>query len=141
MRDRANRIRKTAQQDARVIASFLLALNNADAGAMAALFRDDALVNDQLRDFWGRPAIEAWIAREVIADNLRIEVLQMSQHYRVTTVVGAVTGTFDSRGLPNPLVVNLHFSLFNGQIARLFLLLNRQVDTFPDVRCRTLKAI
>ncbi|SDI28194.1 hypothetical protein SAMN04487926_114169 [Paraburkholderia steynii] len=141
MRDRANRIRKTAQQDAQVIASFLLALNNADAGAMAALFRDDALVNDQLRDFWGRPAIEAWIAREVIADNLRIEVLQVSQHYRVTTVVGAVTGTFDSRGLPNPLVVNLHFSLFNGQIARLFMLLNRQVDTFPDVRCRTLKAI
>jgi hypothetical protein len=141
MRDRANRIRKTAQQDAQVIASFLLALNNADAGAMAALFRDDALVNDQLRDFWGRPAIEAWIAREVIADNLRIEVLQMSQHYRVTTVVGAVTGTFDSRGLPNPLIVNLHFSLFNGQIARLFMLLNRQVDTFPDVRCRTLKAI
>jgi hypothetical protein len=141
MRDRANRIKKTAQQDARVIASFLLALNNADAGAMAALFRDDALVNDQLRDFWGRPAIEAWIAREVIADNLRIEVLQMSQHYRVTTVVGAVTGTFDSRGLPNPLIVNLHFSLFNGQIARLFMLLNRQVDTFPDVRCRTLKAI
>ncbi|MFP3555631.1 hypothetical protein SB861_33695 [Paraburkholderia sp. SIMBA_049] len=141
MRDRANRIRKTAQQDAQVIASFLLALNNADAGAMAALFRDDALVNDQLRDFWGRPAIEAWIAREVIADNLRIEVLQVSQHYRVTTVVGAVTGTFDSRGLPNPLVVNLHFSLFNGQIARLFMLLNRQVDTFPDVRSRTLKAI
>ncbi|MGT2477070.1 hypothetical protein BZM27_16360 [Paraburkholderia steynii] len=141
MRDRANRIRKTAQQDAQVIASFLLALNNADAGAMAALFRDDALVNDQLRDFWGRPAIEAWIAREVIADNLRIEVLKVSQHYRVTTVVGAVTGTFDSRGLPNPLVVNLHFSLFNGQIARLFMLLNRQVDTFPDVRCRTLKAI
>lgn len=141
MRDRANRIRKTAQQDAQVTASFLLALNNADAGAMAALFRDDALVNDQLRDFWGRPAIEAWIAREVIADNLRIEVLQVSQHYRVTTVVGAVTGTFDSRGLPNPLVVNLHFSLFNGQIARLFILLNRQVDTFPDVRCRTLKAI
>ncbi|BFG79602.1 hypothetical protein PTKU46_76350 [Paraburkholderia terrae] len=141
MRDRANRIRKTAQQDAQVIASFLLALNNADAGAMAALFRDDALVNDQLRDFWGRPAIEAWIAREVIADNLRIEVLQVSQHYRVTTVVGAVTGTFDSRGLPNPLIVNLHFSLFNGQIARLFMLLNRQVDTFPDVRCRTLKAI
>jgi hypothetical protein len=141
MRDRANRIRKTAQQDAQVIASFLLALNNSDAGAMAALFRDDALVNDQLRDFWGRPAIEAWIAREVIADNLRIEVLQMSQHYRVTTVVGAVTGTFDSRGLPNPLVVNLHFSMFNGQIARLFMLLNRQVDTFPDVRSRTLKAI
>ena len=141
MRDRANRIRKTAQQDAQVIASFLRALNNADATAMADLFRDDALDNDQLRDFWGRPAIEAWIAREVIADNLRIEVLQMSQHYRVTTVMGAVTGTFDSRGLPNPLVVNLHFSLFNGQIARLFMLLNRQLDTFPDVRCRTLKAI
>ncbi|ALL71178.1 hypothetical protein K788_0002002 (plasmid) [Paraburkholderia caribensis MBA4] len=141
MRDRANRIRKTAQQDAQVIASFLIALNNADGTAMAALFRDDALVNDQLRDFWGRPAIEAWIAREVIADNLRIEVLQMAQHYRVTTVVGAITGTFDSRGLPNPLVVNLHFSLFDGKIARLFILLDRQVDTFPDVRSRTLKII
>jgi hypothetical protein len=141
MRDRANRLRKTAQKDAQVIASFLLALNNADAASMGALFRDDALVNDQLRDFWGRPAIEAWIAREVIADNLRIEVLKTGQHYRVTTVTGAVTGTFDTRGLPDPLILNLHFSISDGRIARLFILLNRQIDTFPDVRSCALKII
>ncbi|CAG9221516.1 conserved hypothetical protein [Paraburkholderia sabiae] len=141
MRDREDRIRTTAQKDVEVIASFLLALNRADAGGMGALFREDALVNDQLRDFWGRPAIEAWIAREVIGDNLRIEVMQMFQHYRVTTVTGAITGAFDSTGLPDPLILNLHFSIFDGKIARLFILLDRQIDAFPDLRSRALKAI
>jgi hypothetical protein len=141
MRDREDRIRTTAQKDVDVIASFLLALNRADADGMGALFREDALVNDQLRDFWGRAAIEAWIACEVVADNLRIEVMQMYQHYRVTTVTGAVTGTFDTTGLPDPLVLNLHFSIFDGQIARLFILLDRQADTFPDLRGSVLRMI
>jgi hypothetical protein len=141
MRDREDRIRTTAQKDGEVIASFLMALNRADADGMGALFREDALVNDQLRDFWGRPAIEAWIAREVIADNLRIDVMQMFQHYRVTTVTGAVTGTFDKTALPDPLILNLHFSIFDGQIARLFILLDRRIDSFPDLRSRVLRMI
>jgi len=141
MRGRKKPIRKSAQGDKDVIASFLSAFNRADANAMRAHFRKDALVNDQLRDFWGRPAIEGWIAREVIADSLRIEVLRSFDHYRVTTVVAAITGTFDTSGLPNPLVLNLHFSLLGGKIARLFILLNRQTDTFPDVRRPALKIV
>jgi len=139
MRDQADQTAKTAKKDAHVIASFLSAFNRADAGVMGTLFREDALVNDQLRDFWGRPAIEAWISEEVISDNLRIKVLQTFEHYCVSTVVGAVTGTFDASGLPDPLILNLHFSIFDGQIARLFILLDRQADTSPDVRGRRQK--
>lgn len=133
MRDLEDR-RRNSPKDAHLIASFLSAFNRADADGMRTLFREDALVNDQLRDFWGRTAIEAWIASEVIADSLRIEVLHTFEHYRVTTVVGAITGTFDTNGLPNPLIVNLHFSIFDGQIARLFILLDRKIDTSADVR-------
>jgi hypothetical protein len=28
--------------------------------------RDDALVNDQLRDYWRKPAIREWAARDII---------------------------------------------------------------------------
>ncbi|MBP0589709.1 nuclear transport factor 2 family protein [Paraburkholderia sp. LEh10] len=128
------RIRRVSPKNAHVIASFLAAFNRSDADGMGTLFRDDALVNDQLRNFWGRAAIDAWIASEVIADNLRIEVLHTFEHYRVTTIVGAITGTFDANGLPNPLILNLHFSIFDDRIARLFILLERKVDTSADVR-------
>jgi hypothetical protein len=141
MRDLEDRIRMNLVKDAHVIDSFLSAFNRADADGMGALFRDDALVNDQLRNFWGRSAIDAWIASEVIADNLRIEVLHVFEHYCVTTIVGAITGTFDTRGLPSPLILNLHFSIFEDRIARLFILLDRKIETSADVRNRRPKFV
>ncbi|MBP0588319.1 hypothetical protein J8I87_00995 [Paraburkholderia sp. LEh10] len=141
MCDFEDQIGKNSKANAHVIVSFLSAFNRADADGMGALFRDDALVNDQLRNFWGRSAIHAWIASEVIADNLRIEVLHTFEHYCVTTIVGAITGTFDTKGLPSPLILNLHFSIFDDRIARLFILLDRKVNTSADLRIRGPKIV
>ena len=118
MRDLEDRSRMNLLEDVHVIDSFLPAFNRADADGMRALFKDDALVNDQLCNFWGRSAIDAWIASEVIADNLRIEVLHIFEHYRVTTIVGAITGTFDTKGLPRFLILYLHFSIFEVVVSR-----------------------
>jgi ketosteroid isomerase-like protein len=42
------------------VAAYVEATNRFDLERLLATFVDDALVNDQLRDYWGKPAIREW---------------------------------------------------------------------------------
>ena len=46
----------------RTVAAYVEATNSFDLEGLLATFADDALVNDQLRDYWGKPAIREWAA-------------------------------------------------------------------------------
>ena len=59
-----------------LVAAYVEATNSFDLEGLLATFVDDALVNDQLRDYWGKPAIREWAARDIIGaspDNGRDE--------------------------------------------------------------------
>jgi hypothetical protein len=49
-----------------LVAAYVQATNSFDLDGLLATFADDALVNDQLRDYWGKPAIREWAARDII---------------------------------------------------------------------------
>jgi hypothetical protein len=68
--------------------------------------RDDALVNDQLRDYWRKPAIREWAARDIIGQSLTDNggVTTVIEHYGNLIVTANVGGTFDMRELPDLLV-------------------------------------
>ena len=104
------------------IAAFVDLVNRGDVDALCQLFREDALVNDQLRDHWGRPAIRAWIESDVVGAAMSLQVVSSVEHYGHVVVAAAVRGTFDMRGLPDPLVVSLYFFPSGGGIAQLFIL-------------------
>ncbi len=42
------------------VAAYVEATNRFDLERLIATFADDALVNDQLRDYWGKPSIREW---------------------------------------------------------------------------------
>src|SRR6267142_2672948 len=88
------------------VAAYIHAVNTFDLDAFLATFADDALVNDQLRDHWGKPAIREWAIREVIGDRLTIYVVKVVEHYGHAIVTAHVDGDFDARGLPDPLVLS-----------------------------------
>jgi ketosteroid isomerase-like protein len=48
------------------VSTYVEATNSFDLEGLVATFADDALVNDQLRDYWGKPAIKEWAARDII---------------------------------------------------------------------------
>jgi hypothetical protein len=50
------------------VAAFIRATNIGSRDALLATFADDALVNDQLHDDWGREAIAAQAERDVIGE-------------------------------------------------------------------------
>ena len=107
-----------------MVAAYVRATNLGDLDALLATFVDDALVNDQLRDYWGKEAITAWAARDIIGERLTLTVVNTLQHYGNSIVTAHVDGLFDKRGLPDPLVLAFYFSSYENKIVQLIILRN-----------------
>ena len=108
-----------------LVAAYVEATNSFDLERLLAAFAEDALVNDQLRDYSGREAIREWAARDIIGQGLTMEVTSAIEHYGNFIVTANVNGTFDKRGLPDPLVLAFYFTLHGDQIVQLIILRNR----------------
>jgi ketosteroid isomerase-like protein len=108
-----------------LIAAFVEATNSFDLERLMLSFADDALVNDQLRDYWGKAAIKDWAERDIIGERLTIAVTKVVRHYDNFIVTADIDGNFDKRGLPDPLVVAFYFTPHHDLIIQLIILRNR----------------
>ncbi|HEY3620204.1 MAG TPA: nuclear transport factor 2 family protein [Candidatus Sulfotelmatobacter sp.] len=107
------------------VAAYVEATNSFNLEELLALFADDALVNDQLRDYWRKPAIREWAARDIIGQSLTMDVTAVIEHHGNLIVTANVGGTFDMRGLPDPLVHAFYFTVHGDRIVQLIILRNR----------------
>src|SRR6201998_1376335 len=110
----------------RLVAAFVEATNSFDLDRLTVTFADDALVNDQLRDYWGKAAIRDWAERDIIGERLTIAVTRVARHYDNFIVTADIDGNFDKRGLPDPLVLAFYFTPHDDLILQLIILRNRQ---------------
>jgi hypothetical protein len=108
-----------------LVAAFVEATNNFDLERLTVTFADDALVNDQLRDYWGKAAIRDWAERDIIGERLTIAVTKVVKHYENFIVTADIDGNFDKRGLPAPLVLAFYVTPHNEFIVQLIILRNR----------------
>jgi hypothetical protein len=109
-----------------LVAAFVEATNSFDLERLMVTFADDALVNDQLRDYWGKAAIRDWAERDIIGEKLTIAVTNIVRHYGNFIVTADIDGNFDKRGLPDPLVLAFYFTPHNDVIIQLIILRNRR---------------
>jgi hypothetical protein len=107
------------------VPAYVEATNSFDLEGLLATFADDALVNDQLLDYWGKPAIREWAARDIIGASLTMDVTNVIAHYGNFIVTANVGGKFDMTGLPDPLVYAFYFTLHGDRIVQLIILRNR----------------
>jgi hypothetical protein len=108
-----------------LLATYVEATNSFDLEGLLATFVDDALVNDQLRDYWGKIAIREWAERDIVGEKLTLEVTDVIEHYGNFIVTAKVDGNFDKRGLPIPLVLAFYFTVNENRIVQLIILRNR----------------
>jgi hypothetical protein len=106
------------------VAAYIRATNLCDLNGLLETFVDDALVNDQLIEHWGKEAIAAWATHDIIGERLTLEVVKTVQHYGQTIVTAHVDGLFDKRGLPDPLILAFYFSSCENKIVQLIILRN-----------------
>jgi ketosteroid isomerase-like protein len=105
-----------------LIKDYVDATNSFDLDRLVATFAEDALVNDQLRDYWGRPAIREWAERDIIGERLTMNVLKVISHYGNAILTANVDGGYDKRGLPDPLVLAFYFTAQSDFIVQLIIL-------------------
>jgi hypothetical protein len=108
-----------------LVGAYVEATNSSDLDGLLATFVDDALVNDQLRDYWGKAAIRKWAERDIIGERLRMDVTEVIEHYGNYIVTANVDGNFDKRGLPDPLVLAFYVTPHRNRIVQLIILRNR----------------
>jgi hypothetical protein len=111
------------------VAAFIRGVNAADIDALLGAFAEHAMVNDQLREYWDRSAISTWAEREVVGQHLSLSVRSVVRHREHSVVKASIDGTFDKRGLPDPLVVTFYFSVSDGRIVQLVILRNEGDET------------
>jgi hypothetical protein len=108
-----------------LVAAYVEATNSFDLDRLMATFDENALVNDQLRDYWGKPAIREWAIRDIIGERLTMNVTKVVNHYGNFIVTANVDGNYDKRGLPDPLVLAFYFTAQSDLIVQLIILRNR----------------
>jgi hypothetical protein len=106
-------------------AAYVEATNSFDLERLMTTFAEDALVNDRLRDHWGKPAIREWAKRHIIGEELTMDITKVINHYGDFIATANVDGNYDKRGLPDPLVFAFYFTTRNGLIVQLIILRNR----------------
>src|ERR1700743_1764560 len=106
------------------VAAFVSAVNARDVGAVVDSFADRALVNDELQEHWGRRAITEWASLRIVGLSPSMHVRRVVHNGDHTVVAGNVDGSFDKRGLPDPLVVTFYFSSSGGKLVQLLILRN-----------------
>jgi hypothetical protein len=108
------------------VAAYVSAANTFNLEGLLRTFADDAMVNDQLREYWGKKAIREWAARDLVGDRVTMYVVKAIEHYGNAVVTANVDGDYDKRGLPDPLVVTFYFSVHEDKIVQLIILRNEQ---------------
>jgi hypothetical protein len=108
-----------------LVAAYVEATNSCDLERLLATFAEDALVNDQLRNYWGNPAIREWAKRDIVGQRLTMNVTRVITHYGNFVVTANVDGDYDKRGLPDPLVLAFYFTAQSDLIVQLIILHNR----------------
>jgi hypothetical protein len=93
-----------------LVAAYVEATNSFDLDRLMATFAEDALVNDQLRDYWGKPTIREWAKCDIVGERLTMNVTEVINHYGNFIVTANIDGNYDKRGLPDPLVLAFYFS-------------------------------
>jgi hypothetical protein len=106
------------------VAAFFAAVNAGDPAAVVDSFAAGAMVYDELQEHWDRPAIAEWVALQVVGQQLAVDIRRVVRNGDHTVVDASVDGTFDKRGLPDPLVLTFYFSSTDGKITQLLILRN-----------------
>jgi hypothetical protein len=108
-----------------IAADYIEATNNSNLERLMATFTEDALVNDQLRDYWGKPTIREWAKRDIIGDELTMSATEVIDHYGNFIVTANIDGDYDKRGLPEPLALAFYLTAHRDSIVQLIILRNR----------------
>jgi ketosteroid isomerase-like protein len=95
--------------------SYVEASNDQDAERLMSLFADDAVINDEGKEFRGLEGVRAWRAQGEQAYTCTVEPLRFTERDGQTVLTAKVEGDFPG----SPVKLDLGFAIRNGRITEL----------------------
>jgi hypothetical protein len=108
-----------------VVERYIAAANAFDLDALMDTFVEDAFVNDNHREFWGKAAIRKFAAKELVGDKVTMAVTDVRTHYGMIAIAAKVDGEYDKTNVPDPLILSFYFTLAGDKIATLVIIFNK----------------
>jgi hypothetical protein len=108
-----------------IVAEHIAAVNAFDTDRIVKTFAADAYVNDLQREIWGDDAIWKFMDKEFVGDHVTMEVREIIDNYGDIIVRAKWDGTYDKTNLPDELIVTSYFSLRDGKIVSLTIIVNQ----------------
>jgi hypothetical protein len=108
-----------------IVAELINAINAHDTDRIMNTFADDAYVNDNRREIWGVDGIRKLMDNEFVEFKVTMDVRQIIDHYGDIIVSAKYDGTYDRTDLPDEVVMSNYFSIRDGKIVGLTIILNQ----------------
>jgi hypothetical protein len=107
-----------------IVAEHIDAVNAFDTDRIVNTFAVDAYVNDNHREIWGADAIWKFMDKEIVGYHVTMQVREIIDNYGEIIVRAKWDGTYDKTNLPDELIVTSYFSIRDGKIVSLAVIVN-----------------
>src|SRR5882762_5049952 len=101
------------------IAAFIEATNAHNTDEFLATLTDGAVITDEGQEYRGIAAIKAWSDEKYVSAKVTLDVVEVVNNGDMTKVTVKVDGNFDKTGLPDPFLMDFHFTTDTRRIAAL----------------------
>ena len=101
------------------IAAFIDATNAHNSDEVLATLTDSAVIADEGQEYRGIAAIKKWSDEKYIGAKVTLEIVDLVNGNGKTIVIVKVDGNFDKSGLPDPFLMDFHFTIDTNKIAAL----------------------
>ena len=106
-------------QLAQPIAAFIEATNAHKSDELLATLTAGAVITDEGQEYRGIAAIKKWSDEKIIGARVTLDAVDLMNGDGKTIVTLRVDGNFDKTGLPDPLLLDFHFTLDTNKISAL----------------------
>ena len=97
------------------VAAYILAMNTFDLDRLVNTFADDAVVNDELLEHWGKAAIRNWAAPDIVSNRVTMYVVSTVERHGHVIVTANVDGDCDKMRPARPARARVLFFDSPGQ--------------------------
>lgn len=101
------------------IQAFIEATNAHHSDEFLATLGESAVITDEGQEYRGIEAIKEWSDEKYIGAKVTLKVIDLISSNGGTIVTLKVDGNFDKTGLPDPFLMDFHFTIARNQIVAL----------------------
>ena len=118
------------------IATFIEATNKHNSQEFLNVIADTAVIHDEGHDYHGIAEIKEWSDEKVFGAKVTLEPLKIIDQPGNTVITMKIDGNFDKTGLPDPLIMDFHFTIDSDKISGLSIHLpNNKINYLNALGC------